>query len=941
MTYLMCSTRSIGTIVTWWHFLAWSLFMAYSPYLLLTLILIGRCKFRDRKLYLSIALAVFLAPATFGAFSGVVVICFAAFAIAYIVNGLIRREPVRKQFIRGFAFSVAGLLTLWSSIEYVLNILLLPTRFRGYYFSLGSPAGSIQSLFAYESLTTTMWNNFRLVGFLWLAPNRVAAAYPWSEYLPVIVTASGLLPLLLVLGTKYLKPRPVLFPLLGLDLLFLSISTGDNGPFAEVNGFLLHLGGPFLIETNAYDFTMQIYVLTLALIVGLATNELCHWVLTIQSERVHSAGKKSRRARFASFPLTPILAVSLAAIVAGTSSVPFVEANLYTSQGWMADQIHLPQDFNGLSSYFSQNYSGPDFYVAELPLSSNGPVDFQIGNGSFPDSSNLLSKFVPYPLIYSTTTPASIDLDNYLVSPSVKTIVPMLRVEHIKYVIVSPYSNYSAWYMTTAPDGGHVNITKVTSVLENSVGYPRVVDGFKIFEIPHVSPIVDLYTSLPTLSAPNLTSYLKTVSAFESPNVSLVNTIESSIWAGQNSTSSTITVQPISQTSEEETFLPPQTTSFLGSSNGTYVPLQDWGNGSVTEISKSAVLTRPQTLFIPSTANYNTSLQVVSSGWFNPSGVMSYFHPYGSFLLSGSIAVNLTLSYQQLSPLDWTNIFVTSNSTAGPALIQYTIYVDNQGAHLENALYVNGVMLDWGHLDFPVASLLAGPVQFTIAFNSTSIVGAISGKDLAISYPMSLNPLLTPPGGGMNASTNLTGVQLTGEFSTNVSFVYPRVNLRNVSIVRELPYDNIMSVPMALGNLKVEPPTSIDNTGFNFQEHVWGSSNAYLVSFSPGSPYTSVTVRGATVASLQGGPIYTIVHLVNFSTTFSVSFLPAKVLNPIYEIMTGVILLVALVVASTLVSLNRPATTLRKTMKRCCANSRVVALRVRRMVLRCLRILCL
>ena len=121
----------------------------------------------------------------------------------------------------------------------------------------------------------------------------------------------------------------------------------------------------------------------------------------------------------------------------------------------------------------------------------------------------------------------------------------------------------------------------------------------------------------------------------------------------------------------------------------------------------------------------------------------------------------------------------------------------------------------------------------------------------------------------MNASTNLTGVQLTGEFSTNVSFVYPRVNLRNVSIVRELPYDNIMSVPMALGNLKVEPPTSIDNTGFNFQEHVWGSSNAYLVSFSPGSPYTSVTVRGATVASLQGGPIYTIVHLVNFSTTTS------------------------------------------------------------------------
>jgi hypothetical protein len=937
VTFSLITFNPFSLTVTWWHFLAWSLFMAYTPYLILTLILIGRCKFHNPKLYLSLALAVVLAPATFGAFSGVVVLCYIVFAIAFVVDGLFRRAVLRRQLARVFAFLAAGLVTLWSSVEYVLDVLLLPSQYRAYYYSLGSPAGSIQSLFVYQSQTTTLWNNFRLVGFLWLAPNRVAASYPWSGYLAVIVAASALLPLLLVLGTRYLRRVPVLFPLFGLDLLFLMMSTGDNPPFGGINTFLLGLGGPFLVETNAYNFTMQIYVLTLALIAGLAANELCDKLIFASSTRSHlPRNELNARSRpgSQSFPLVALATIVIAVSVAATSSVPFVLGNVYTNQGWIADQIELPQDFNELSTFFSQNYSGPEFYAAELPLSSDGPVDIQFGNASFPDSSNLLSKYVPYPLIYGTTTPAATALDNYLVTPSARTMVPILRAEHIKFVIVSPYSNDSAWYMNTAPNGGRVNMSAVTCQLDQAVGPPHMVGTFQVFVIPGVTPIVDLYSVLPTLSASDLGSFLTTVSTFESANASLVNLIESSIWAGENSTSPTIIVQPISQTSSEVIPLPPQTSSFLGSSNGTYYPLQDSGGGSITVISNSSVATSPETLFSPSTGNYTTSLQRVSSGWMNTVGSISYFHPYGSLPVSDSINVNLTLSYSELSQPDWTNIFVTSNSTAGQTLIQYTIYVDDQGAHLENALYVNGTLVDWGHLDFPASSLLVGPVQFAITLNSTSLVGTISGEKLAIAYPMSLDPLIVPPGGGRNTSANLTGFRLAGDFSLNVTFVYPQVDLENVRIVRGLPYDTIMSVPWTLGDLKIEPPTSSDNTGFGFQEHDWKSPDAYLIGFYPGSPYTAVVASGARVADLQEGPDYTVAHLVGLSTVFSVSFEPARAYSPIEEVVIATLLLVALAGTSACASSIGIVTRFRRSRTQVFARVRVVASRVRRLIRR-------
>ena len=201
-----------------------------------------------------------------------------------------------------------------------------------------------------------------------------------------------------------------------------------------------------------------------------------------------------------------------AAGVLVTSSFPVLGYGEYESTGPMESSFKLPSDFQELRSFFENNFTSPDYYTLILPLSRVNAVYMKIGNGTFPDPSNLFQSYIPYPVIDWAQTNTSICIDNKLTELPTNSIIPMLVSQHIKYVIINPYVNMSSWWMNSAPNNEPIKLnTIIESLLNSSANYQKI-GAFIVFTLQDVKPIALVYSEPDIIEIKSLNQYFSFLS---------------------------------------------------------------------------------------------------------------------------------------------------------------------------------------------------------------------------------------------------------------------------------------------------------------------------------------------------------------------------------------------------------------------------------------------
>lgn len=838
--------------VTWWHFLPWSLFIAGLPFLTLIVILIGRMRFLDPRLYLSLLVLVVLAPGFYGPYASSTLLVFSVFIAAYtlndLLNGHLNWATVERACVYIFSFAA----TAWASIAYLITV---RSQNLSVYLSGLTEPGQVSALLQSESETTSIANVLRLVGFSWLYQGNGVRSYPWFSLFPLIAAASWLIPLIWIFGTTYLRRYPVLFPIYVTSMIAITFSVGSNPPFGIINQGLAQMGGPFYIVLNAYYFIGEFYVLTVALIAALIFQDVLNSAIPlprfrsakIRSRRSLQFQNSSRRVSSVERHRRAILisySILIAALIV-VSSVPFMAGNLYANKGTFVDEFTLPQSFYLLRAYFQHGYRGPLYYVLILPLSQTTGPDLQFENGSFPDSSNLFQNFIPYPVIDHVNSAATIALDNLISSNSYSYISPVLEELHIKYVVMNPFYNSSAWWMSSSPDGGHLNLTILSEKLTTEGAASTQVGAFKVFEIFETKPLAQVFESFPGFASTDYRTYLRTLATIN-PASNVSSAISNTILVNQSEfTLASVHYLPLSNYTPNVISCNGSTDFYGESDLGDLVPFASNPSNGTCTFGGSKLITS-----LTNQSDFVTNLRQQFNYYYNPIGKASYISSKAVVNTLGTSRISLKVRVTELSNFNWVNVWVYGAQNNISTAAVFSIYNGSGTCALQSSYFVNGSLAEWTHanLGIPLSGVIG---QFNISLSNVTATATFTVANVVTSEEIDLGRVQEPVGGGVN--TTMMGLMVPSPFSSyrmNISFINLNATLEDLSILQPSMDRAVFSVPVGVLTTAQFGPSEVDpGTSYTFGPLPRSGIAYYAVLFSPEFPLVSVT-GGGTVRKL-------------------------------------------------------------------------------------------
>ena len=827
--------------VTLWHVEPWFIFQAILPYIFLVVLVLYNNKFYDYKYFLSLLIILFYSSGTFGAYAATIFFIY-FFGIFLFLIQFIYYKNLKNLILKSIFLFIAFLIETYFSIAE-----LILWKLNGLY-SLNYLTGGLNSLndlfvlFKYESLTTQLDKVITLRGFLWLYPSRGIISYPWYSLFYIVEFGSIFIPILFLITSILVIKRRTFYLhfLLLLSIIFIIFSVGFNPPFGQLNWFLLKIGGPFLIIANAYYFTMQVYLLTIALFTYILLITL-HKKIFLKNNIINKNNifiKIDKTKRFYS-----LITVFLVIIII-TSSYPLIVYGNHMTTGPMEDSFKLPSSFTELKNFFMKNYTIPDYYVLILPMSRISALDIKIGNGSFPDSKNIFQTLIPYPVIDWAITNRTIILDNLLTNPFNISIESLMRAMHIKYVVINPYTNMSTWYMNSAPNGKPINISYIMDkFLLEGIKKDKIGD-FVVFTIPNVTPIADIYTQPLLFKTDSLNSYYYTLSKINDMNSNisciLLNSIPIFNTSNFNLNNQYINLININKSQNNiiknnNSLLPYVLTSegniykLNGSINGTFEVSPD----KIFSINSSTIIYSSTNFFSNSTSIFTKDSQY-SYLWLN-----SLQFPNDTLIKGEMIFNSLSGKYR------WVNFYLNDSNITHNFKAAFSFLTFNGSNYIQFSSFYNSQRVSWGWTDLP-NNITQSNIPFIISVEKHYLKFTVYINKVSYSLEAPIYPILTPiPNGGIN-NTLAEKINALNFSFTNFTFGITTINNNvslNISIYKSINFSKIFLIPKEFLKVNIIKPSKYTlSEGYVFYiKNITGK--IYLILFTENSPIVNIKIN--------------------------------------------------------------------------------------------------
>ena len=811
--------------VTYYHFETWFFFQALLPYIFLIILLLYNGKHFKGELFLSLLVVLIFSPGAYGPYATVILLT-TGFAIVLFVIRYLRERKLTELIKNVMWISIALVIEIYFSLSFLIFTKLTGNLSLSNLTGGSSSFSQIISLFQSESSTTQIYRVLSLNAFVWLYNGRGIISYPWFHLFPIIAIIGFMIPVLFILEFVNLtKKDAFIYFIVALSIIFLIFSTGDNFPFSGLNSYLLSLGGLFLILTNAYYFSTQIYLLTVSVLLFSYLSNFSYRQFTIkhkwhimhksQSDRPVNSQKRNIA--------IPAIAIVLALVIIFGSLIPVIKDGELMTHGPNEDSFVLPSSFSDLQNFFHKNYSSPDYYVAVLPFSRIGAIDMNISKGSFYDSVNIFQQIIPYPVFDWAVTNETMAIDNFFASGSSTHIASLLEAAHIKYVVINPYANMSEWFMNSAPDGSSINISSIESMLTGAGLAIDQVGRFTVFTVPDVEPVALIYTEPDFLSMNSWYSYFASIEQLNNTNTTasqlLVNSVP--IISSNNSVSRKQNIYVTSVNQSEPNIIKANALDLLYGvdKSGNLILLNKTANNTEVSLSPNKIFEENSSSLKNSTSNFK-----LNNGTLQSSGL-----PY-SYLwvrqpeFPNNTAISGNISFNNVSGnYRWVYFYLNTSMPGGKLIESFSLLTFNGTNYIRSSLFYNNTSiqnrLSWDSVNLP--ENMNNTVNFKIAVTSDMLNFSVDEANRTFSILVPVNPILLPPGGGINSSLADKINMKTGwfdKYSLGIVSVNNNLSIGNLDIYKFINISEVFSIPSDLIHTEIIAPVSYSiSDGFGFQ----------------------------------------------------------------------------------------------------------------------------
>ena len=451
--------------------------MVVLPYWISTFLdIIFLSKLNKKRFLETAAISIILAPAIGGEFAPLwiylIVVSISFVAFRWATQSL----RFRSAAIKSLLFFLMGAITLiWTNVPgYIYGFIYHPnTNFL--------PASNYNLFYSFSKYSSIL----RVLGGLTVTPwlTIYPQTYDWTSSYAIVLIYSGYLIIpLFLFGLFYLRKVKYLTYFYCLSTPVIIFSMGADFPFIFLNRFLLGLGGPFLVLTNAYYLLGEIYILSISVIIyHLFLHSLILFEKNPRLSSKHLFNVKTKKIilklRKAYFAAVFII-VSI--VIVTPLYVP-VTSTEYQQRFQQTTMFKLPSSFSQLSSFlYDYKYTGPFYNSLVLPISNNSAYYFEFNGSGFSDDVGLFSALIPYPVIATNNNWIDQQLIEFLWSMNYSNIVSVFQALHIKYIIFNPYySQNSAFIPPNSTVDEYTKIIYNKLIIE--VGNPIDFGGMHLF----------------------------------------------------------------------------------------------------------------------------------------------------------------------------------------------------------------------------------------------------------------------------------------------------------------------------------------------------------------------------------------------------------------------------------------------------------------------------
>jgi hypothetical protein len=859
--------------IVWWHFEGWDYFVVLLPFLIWLLLEITYSpRIRPTFIALVVVLSILLAPGTAGAWAVVVALPFAVFAAGIVIQSAWEHALTRRVWLKVVTMlAIVPACVAWTTIPYLLipNFAIGSTNFVSF--------GNLHARFVAESQSTSTWNVLTLNGFVWVhnVPNAygVAGIEAWAFFDGVLCLAC------LIVGWFALRSSRGLSWLYAIALLSIFASTGANLPAGPLNEKLLSAGGPFLLLVNAYYFLGEYYVLLVTVMVvaipAWALGRLAPAPSTESPPASVDGGPPSATAPAPPEGPSPRpsgrwslqgaggrktitgLALLLVATLVISSAIPFLVGPVFQQSGPNIDAFVIPSSYPDLATYLDDHESGTPSFALDVPMSSIGGVPLDLGHGGFLDSANLISNYVPSPVLQSNTGDLTASLMNYFAACSpCLNLRGVLSDLHVGTVIWDPFVNVTSPFVTRSPDGAGINLTEFHAELNATLGPPASAGEFEVYEIAGTVPIVAVWSGLTGIVTNSLASYLAFINALNPDSITVPGALSHGVWTTAAPVTPGFTsVQTIPFDGVRAGFSTRDPASALViNSSGDASSLANW-SAWITSSSPpgSFSLTSPELVNLSDSPEITTTMNRTTAGYSSPPDVQRTLGY--STKVDAPVAIELSLRASAASTHgNWVETIVS----AGPLGLRVELYSPGAAGPytLSLAALWNGAPFAWDNT--PMTNFLNGsevdlslnvaPGQMTAAVNES---GTVENSTVWFS---NRSEVLRNPGFNLT----LAPVAIPDLANSTVQFqsVYPNLTLTRLDVVRPLPVEFLV-LPSGPLNSTLVPATTSQVTGGDWDLTFTcpnGTGSLFVVNGIARSGLWSVRGVGITSSALDLNP---------------------------------------------------------------------------------------
>jgi hypothetical protein len=781
--------------VTWPSFQPWSLLMISAPYIISLFTSLVFISFNWKRFFLTFLVVMLLLPSISFDYLPFFLIVAAIYFIFGILRIILGKEKNYRQLL-----SLAAIPIFVFIVAFGYNFSLLHSA--PYYSINQTSVSSYISSWKSESETTTILRLLTLRGY-----NRIAAGspwYPWINSLPYLTLFSYITIVILLFSYK-VKKYIALLPLSFVALLSVVFSNGSNAPFGWLNFELLQLKGPFLFLVNPYYFTMQFYVLFLAVLIYIILEDFIPSIYTLMRRTgIKQSVGAARIWKFGAKRQLPlkVIVILLLFLLVGASFFPFATDQVYEKEGIFINEINMNNGLPEMEAYLLATYKKPDYISLLVPISSfSGRTELLYNNNStFIDSRGLVASIDPYPLIFSNDSFLATTVANYLAGGNLTGLSYVLQYLHIKYVIyTTKFAKVN--YMMDAPDGLPYNMTYIYDSLLKEVGQPIKFGIFDLFVVPDVTPIAGVMMN-PVFSNSTLPEFIDFLGSLHDVTPQELNTLMSVI------------ISPNLKTKGNEfsmySYDPNIANYRIFNSTSVYL-VNNEGNLSSNysnryKIGNHLLNIEPERINGFPDGNYSTNMKLVNGSLYGTSS---------TFYLNGNISTGELVNATMFTGFNQTNQFVRMTLSFGNMSIEILLINQSSNYVLENlAVSPKG---PYGGINIEVPAVNDKIlVQAKLDVNDeVGITFSIPSTNFTISRTLyygpnnyALNPY-TSPGDfmpGISIRNNATLSISTGDFGLSNSFPLILYNVGQYVLpsIKYIISQNITEEPQVLNsNLSV------------------------------------------------------------------------------------------------------------------------------------------